>query len=78
MVEQGKVVTAAGVSSGIDMALTLAARIAGDDYAQGIQLGIEYDPQPPFDAGSVAKAPAPVVEYLTEIYFQRGLTTPST
>lgn len=77
VVEQGKVVTAAGVSSGIDMALTLAANIAGDDYAQGIQLGIEYDPQPPFDAGSVAKAPAPVVEYLTEVYFQRGLTSPT-
>ena len=41
-------ITAAGVSSGIDMALTLAARIAGDDVAQAIQLGIEYDPQPPF------------------------------
>jgi len=57
VVEQGKVVTAAGVSSGIDMALTLAARIAGDDVAQAIQLGIEYDPQPPFDSGSVEKAP---------------------
>ena len=58
VVEQGKVITAAGVSSGIDMALTLAARIAGDDVAQAIQLGIEYDPQPPFDAGSVGKAAA--------------------
>ena len=57
VVEQGKVITAAGVSSGIDMGLTLAARIAGDDFAQAIQLGIEYDPQPPFDAGSPAKAP---------------------
>ena len=56
VVEQGKVITAAGVSSGIDMALTLAARIAGDDVAQAIQLGIEYDPQPPFDSGSTAKA----------------------
>ncbi len=46
VVEQGKVITAAGVSAGIDMALTLAARIAGEDYAQGIQLGIEYDPAP--------------------------------
>src|ERR1700675_4518776 len=44
VVEQGKIITAAGVSSGIDMALHLAARIAGDDFAQGIQLGIEYDP----------------------------------
>jgi transcriptional regulator GlxA family with amidase domain len=56
VVEQGKVITAAGVSAGIDMALTLAARIAGPEVAQAIQLGIEYDPQPPFDTGSVAKA----------------------
>ncbi len=56
VVEQGKVITAAGVSAGIDMALTLAARIAGEKVAQAIQLGIEYDPQPPFDSGSTAKA----------------------
>ena len=62
VVEQGKVITAAGVSSGIDMALTLVARIAGDELAQAIQLGIEYDPQPPFDAGSTAKAPPEIVE----------------
>ena len=57
-------ITAAGVSSGIDMALLLAARIAGDDFAQAIQLGIEYDPQPPFDSGSTAKAPPEIVERL--------------
>jgi transcriptional regulator GlxA family with amidase domain len=57
VVEQGKIITAAGVSAGIDMALTLAARVAGDAVAQAIQLGIEYDPQPPFDAGSPDKAP---------------------
>ncbi len=62
VVEQGKVITAAGVSSGIDMALTLAARIAGDEVAQAIQLGIEYDPQPPFSAGSPRTAPPHVVE----------------
>ncbi len=62
VVEQGKVITAAGVSSGIDMGLTLAARIAGPDVAQAIQLGIEYDPQPPFDAGSTDKAPKEIVE----------------
>jgi transcriptional regulator GlxA family with amidase domain len=61
VVEQGKIITAAGVSAGIDMGLTLAARIAGDTVAQAIQLGIEYDPQPPFDAGSPDKAPAEVV-----------------
>jgi putative intracellular protease/amidase len=62
VVEQGKIITAAGVSAGIDMGLTLAARIAGDTVAQAIQLGIEYDPQPPFDSGSPEKAPAEVVE----------------
>ncbi len=62
VVEQGKVVTAAGVSAGIDMALTLAARIAGEEVAKAIQLGIEYDPQPPFDAGSVEKSDPVVVE----------------
>jgi putative intracellular protease/amidase len=65
VVFDGKIVTAAGVSAGIDMALTLAAKIAGDQVAQAIQLGIEYDPQPPFDAGSPAKAPAEIVELLT-------------
>lgn len=56
VVFDGKVVTAAGVSAGIDMALSLAATIAGDEVAKTIQLGIEYDPQPPFDTGSVEKA----------------------
>jgi transcriptional regulator GlxA family with amidase domain len=64
VVFDGKLVTAAGVSAGIDMALTLAARIAGDTVAQAIQLGIEYDPQPPFDAGSPHKAPSQIVELL--------------
>jgi putative intracellular protease/amidase len=64
VVEQGKIVTAAGVSSSIDMALTLAHRIAGEAFAQSIQLAIEYDPQPPFDCGSPAKAPAAIVELL--------------
>ncbi|HEX3452923.1 MAG TPA: DJ-1/PfpI family protein [Solirubrobacteraceae bacterium] len=60
----GKIVTAAGVSAGIDMALALAARIAGDDVAQAIQLGIEYDPHPPFDAGSPETAPPDIVALL--------------
>jgi transcriptional regulator GlxA family with amidase domain len=59
-----KIVTAAGVSAGIDMALALAARIAGDDVAQAIQLGIEYDPRPPFDAGSPDTAPPDIVALL--------------
>ena len=62
VVEDGKVITAAGVSAGIDMALTLAARIAGKEVAQAIQLGIEYDPAPPFDAGSPSKASPEVIE----------------
>jgi putative intracellular protease/amidase len=61
VVFDGKYVTAAGVSSGIDMALTLAGRIADDETAQAIQLAIEYDPQPPYDAGSPAKAPETIV-----------------
>lgn len=56
VVREGKVITAAGVSAGIDMSLTLAALLAGDEVAQAIQLGIEYDPQPPFDSGSPSKA----------------------
>jgi putative intracellular protease/amidase len=66
VVVEGKIITAAGVSSGIDMALTLAARLAGDEVAQTIQLGIEYDPQPPFDAGSPTKAPQFSVDFLRE------------
>ena len=77
VVEQGKYVTAAGVSSGIDMALTLVGRIAGDEFAQTVQLGIEYDPQPPFDAGSVDKAPAAVVEVLSGLYARRGIASSS-
>jgi putative intracellular protease/amidase len=64
VVVEGKVVTAAGVSAGIDMALTLAARIAGDEAAKAIQLAIEYDPQPPFDCGSVEKSDPAVVSVI--------------
>ncbi|MDG4786730.1 DJ-1/PfpI family protein [Micromonospora sp. WMMD1102] len=57
VVEDGTLITAAGVSAGIDMALTLAARLTDRTTAEAIQLAIEYDPQPPFDTGSPAKAP---------------------
>jgi putative intracellular protease/amidase len=67
VVQRGKILTAAGVSSGIDMALHLAALEAGEMVAQAIQLGIEYDPQPPFDAGSPEKAPAEVVEFMRTV-----------
>ena len=64
VVRQGKVLTAAGVSAGIDMALTLASLEAGEDFAKGLQLAIEYDPQPPFDSGSPAKAPEHVMQMM--------------
>lgn len=66
-VEDGKTITAAGVSAGIDMALHLVAREAGPEVAQAVQLGIEYDPNPPFDAGSPAKAPAEIVELVRAV-----------
>jgi transcriptional regulator GlxA family with amidase domain len=71
VVRQGKVITAAGVSAGIDMALDLARLEAGEEFAQALQLGIEYDPQPPLDAGSPEKAPKQVVEMV------RGLLAPA-
>jgi transcriptional regulator GlxA family with amidase domain len=67
VVRQGKVVTAAGVSSGIDMGLTLVAEMFGDDMARAIQLAIEYDPQPPFDAGSPEKAGPELVALVSGI-----------
>ena len=66
-VEDGKYVSAAGVSAGIDMALHLVGREAGPEVAQAVQLGIEYDPQPPFDAGHPSKAPEEVVELVTAV-----------
>ena len=62
VVTAGRIMTGAGVSSGIDLALTLAAKIAGPEVAQSIQLAIEYDPQPPFDAGSPSKALKPIYD----------------
>jgi transcriptional regulator GlxA family with amidase domain len=66
VVHRGKIVTGAGVSAGIDMALTLAALIHGDDVAKTLQLASEYDPQPPFDAGTPDKAPQHVVDFLRD------------
>jgi len=66
-VEDGKVVTAAGVTAGIDMALHLVAREVGPEVAQAVQLGIEYDPDPPFDSGSPEKAPAEIVELVRRV-----------
>jgi putative intracellular protease/amidase len=64
VVIDGKVITTAGVSAGIDMALTLAAKVSSPEIAQTIQLAIEYDPQPPFDSGSPDKAQPAVRAYL--------------
>ena len=72
VVEHGKIITAAGVSSGIDMALRLVQLMHGDELAQAVQLGIEYDPQPPLDAGSPEKAPEPIVELVTAAFAARG------
>jgi transcriptional regulator GlxA family with amidase domain len=71
VVEQGRVITAAGVSAGIDMALRLAANIAGNDIAQAIQLSIEYDPEPPFDSGSTRSAPTRIIELVRSARAQR-------
>jgi transcriptional regulator GlxA family with amidase domain len=72
VVEQGKVITAAGVSSGIDMALRLLQIELGTEMAQAVQLSIEYDPQPPVNAGSVAKAPPEIVELVRAATQARG------
>ena len=63
-VRDGKYATAAGVSAGIDLALTLALELAGPTVAQTIQLSIEYDPHPPFDAGNPERAPAAIRELM--------------
>jgi transcriptional regulator GlxA family with amidase domain len=70
-VEDGKYLTAAGVSAGIDMALHLVAEEVAPEMSQAVQLGIEYDPAPPFDTGSPAKAPAALVEAVREASAQR-------
>lgn len=61
-VRDGKYYSAAGVSAGIDMALQLTADLTAPELAQAIQLGIEYDPQPPFEAGHPDRAPAEITE----------------
>jgi len=72
VVDTGRVITAAGVSAGIDMALQLARRTHGDDVARAIQLGIEYDPAPPFDSGSAEKASPATVRAVLAGLSSRG------
>jgi transcriptional regulator GlxA family with amidase domain len=67
VVERGKVITAAGVSSGIDMGLGLAAKLFGDETAQIVQLAIEYDPQPPFDGGAPSKVSPELLALTAEL-----------
>jgi len=76
-VEDGKIVTAAGVTAGIDMALHLVSKDVGPEVAQAVQLGIEYDPDPPFDSGSPEKAPPEIVELVRTVTAQRAEMQPS-
>jgi transcriptional regulator GlxA family with amidase domain len=73
IVHDGKVVTSAGVSAGIDLALWLAAEIAGEKRAKAIQLAIEYDPQPPFDSGHTSKAGASTKALATALVAKESL-----
>ena len=70
VVRAGKVWTAAGVSAGIDLALTIVGEVFGPEMAQAVQLGIEYDPQPPYDAGSPSKAPADIRDLVLAVVDQ--------
>ena len=71
VVRAGKVLTSAGASAGLDLALTLLGLSHGPAVAQSVQLALEYDPQPPYDAGSPAKAPAEIGELVSSYYAQR-------
>jgi transcriptional regulator GlxA family with amidase domain len=71
VVRAGKVLTSAGASAGIDLALTLLGLSHGPAVAQTVQLALEYDPQPPYDAGTPAKAPAEIGELVSSYYAQR-------
>jgi transcriptional regulator GlxA family with amidase domain len=80
VVIEGKVATAAGVSAGIDLALTLVDRLHGAEVAQAVQLGIEYDPQPPHDTGAPSKAPAEIRDLVSSVIAdaeERLAATPS-
>ena len=72
VVDLGQIITSAGVSSGIDMALHLVRRIDGDDVARAVQLGIEYDPQPPFDTGAIERCPPALVATVRTALQNRG------
>jgi cyclohexyl-isocyanide hydratase len=73
VVKDGNLITAGGVTSGIDFALSVVAEIAGETTARAIQLGIEYDPAPPFDSGHPDRAPAAVKSALSNRYDKANL-----
>ena len=68
VVRDGNVITGGGVTAGIDMALTVTAEIAGADFAQSVQLGIEYAPAPPFNSGRPELAPSHIVANTQQRY----------
>ena len=72
VVRDGDLFTGGGVTAGIDFAFTLAAEIAGEDFAKGLQLGLEYDPAPPFESGSPDKAAPEALERMTTFYEARS------
>jgi cyclohexyl-isocyanide hydratase len=76
VVQDGKFVTGAGVTSGIDFALSLAAEIFSAEVAKRIQLAIEYDPMPPFDAGSPSRPDADADQVAQTIEVARELRGP--
>ena len=65
-IQDGKFITSAGVSAGIDMALYLVSKIAGDQTAMTFQLAMEYDPKPPFDCGSPNKVPKALLDKINK------------
>ena len=71
VVRDGNLFTGGGVTAGVDFAFTLMAEIAGEAHARSVQLGLEYDPQPPFDAGAPQKASAEVLSVMTDRYARR-------
>ena len=68
VIQEGKIITAAGVSAGIDMGLTLVAALEGEEMAKMIQLAIEYDPQPPFDSGAPSKVSPEFKKFVLSIF----------
>ncbi len=71
VVRDGNVVTAGGVTSGIDFSLELIALVAGEDIARAIQLSLEYDPAPPFVGGNPATSPAHIVDRLKTLVYDK-------